>query len=90
MVHAAMTANGSSVRFLGRERHPPQLLQPQVPRLPRCHRLARLLMTFGVKPGDRICYLCGNTLELLEAYYGVVLAGAILTRCWWLQAAMPK
>ena len=46
----------------------------------RCHRLAGLLRTeFGVQPGDRVAYLCGNTLELLEAYYGVVLAGAILT-----------
>jgi fatty-acyl-CoA synthase len=45
----------------------------------RCARLAGGLRDLGVEPGDRVAYLCGNTLELLEAYYGVVLAGAILT-----------
>jgi fatty-acyl-CoA synthase len=45
----------------------------------RCYRLAGALRALGVRPGDRVAYLCGNTLELLEAYYGVVLAGAILT-----------
>jgi fatty-acyl-CoA synthase len=45
----------------------------------RCYRLARLVSSLGVGPGDRVAYLCGNTLELLEAYYGVVLAGAVLT-----------
>jgi fatty-acyl-CoA synthase len=45
----------------------------------RSHRLARLLTEIGVGPGDRVAYLCGNTLELLEAYYGVLLAGAVLT-----------
>lgn len=45
----------------------------------RAHRLAHLLRTgFGVDRGDRVAYLCGNTLELLEAYYGVLLAGAVL------------
>ena len=28
--------------------------------------------------GDRVAWLCGNTHELLEAYYGVLLAGAVL------------
>jgi fatty-acyl-CoA synthase len=45
----------------------------------RCDRLARALRSLGVRPGDRVAYLCGNTLELLEAYFGVVLAGAVLT-----------
>jgi fatty-acyl-CoA synthase len=46
----------------------------------RCHRLAFALRhEFRIQPGDRVAYLCGNTLELLEAYYGVVLAGGILT-----------
>jgi fatty-acyl-CoA synthase len=46
----------------------------------RCHRLAYALRDdLGIRPGDRVAYLCGNTLELLEAYYGVVLAGGILT-----------
>jgi fatty-acyl-CoA synthase len=46
----------------------------------RAHRLAHLLTgELGVRAGDRVAYLCGNTLELLEAYYGVLLAGAVLT-----------
>jgi fatty-acyl-CoA synthase len=46
----------------------------------RCHRLAHALRReYGIRPGDRVAYLCGNTLELLEAYYGVVLAGGVLT-----------
>jgi fatty-acyl-CoA synthase len=44
----------------------------------RCHRLAAALRGLDCQPGDRVAYLCGNTLELLEAYYGVVLAGAVL------------
>ena len=45
----------------------------------RCHRLAHALRNdVGITPGQRVAYLCGNTLELLEAYYGVVLAGGIL------------
>jgi fatty-acyl-CoA synthase len=45
----------------------------------RADRLAHLLAgELGVRPGDRVAWLCGNTHELLEAYYGVLLAGAIL------------
>ncbi len=45
----------------------------------RAHRLGRLLIDeHGVQPGDRVAWLCGNTHELLEAYYGVLLAGAVL------------
>jgi fatty-acyl-CoA synthase len=32
----------------------------------------------GVQPGDVVAWLCGNTHELLEAYYGVLLAGGVL------------
>ena len=45
----------------------------------RCHRLAHGLRARGIAPGERVAYLCGNTVELLEAYFGVLLAGAILT-----------
>ncbi|HZQ85255.1 MAG TPA: long-chain-fatty-acid--CoA ligase [Acidimicrobiales bacterium] len=45
----------------------------------RCDRLAGLLRSRGCEPGDRVAYLCGNTVELLEAYYGVLLAGCVLT-----------
>ena len=34
--------------------------------------------TLGVAPGDVVAWLCGNTHELLEAYYGVLLAGGVL------------
>ena len=45
----------------------------------RCDRLAAALRDeLGVAPGDRVAWLCGNTAELLEAYYGVLLAGAVL------------
>jgi fatty-acyl-CoA synthase len=45
----------------------------------RCDRLAwSLQRDLGVRPGDRVAWLCGNTHELLEAYFGVLLAGAIL------------
>jgi len=45
----------------------------------RCDRMAALLVDdLGVRPGDRVAWLCGNTHELLEAYYGVLLAGAVL------------
>jgi fatty-acyl-CoA synthase len=44
----------------------------------RCHRQAHALRSLGVRPGDRVAWLCGNTHELLEAYYGVLLAGAVL------------
>ena len=45
----------------------------------RADRLAFALRDeLGVRPGDRVAWLCGNTGELLEAYYGVLLAGAVL------------
>lgn len=44
----------------------------------RCDRQAWLLRSIGVQPGDRVAWLCGNTHELLEAYFGVLLAGGVL------------
>jgi fatty-acyl-CoA synthase len=45
----------------------------------RCDRMAHLLRDeVGVRPGDTVAWLCGNSHELLEAYYGVLLAGAVL------------
>ena len=45
----------------------------------RCHLLGRALRDeLGVAPGDRVAWLCGNTSELLEAYFGVLLAGGVL------------
>ncbi len=44
----------------------------------RCRRLAGALFTMGVKPGDRVGFLCYNCHRLLEAYYGVLQAKAVL------------
>jgi fatty-acyl-CoA synthase len=44
----------------------------------RTHRLANALRGLGVRPGDRVSFLTFNTHQLLEAYYGVLEAGAIL------------
>ncbi len=45
----------------------------------RCDRLGHALIgELGVQSGQVVAWLCGNTHELLEAYYGVLLAGAVL------------
>ena len=44
----------------------------------RCESLAQGLLSGGVRPGDRIAYLSFNNNELLEGYFGVLLAGAIV------------
>jgi fatty-acyl-CoA synthase len=44
----------------------------------RTHRLANALVELGVEPGDRVSFITYNTHQLLEAYYGVLEAGAIL------------
>ncbi len=44
----------------------------------RCERLAFGLLAEGVLPGDRAGYLSFNNNELLEGYFGVPLAGAVL------------
>ena len=44
----------------------------------RTHRLASALRRLGVGPGDRVSFITYNTHQLLEAYYGVLEAGAVL------------
>src|SRR5579884_2398224 len=44
----------------------------------RVERLAGGLTSIGVAPGDRVAYLSFNNNELLEGYYGVVQARAIV------------
>jgi len=44
----------------------------------RVARLAGALRAAGVKPGDRVAFLSTNCHRLLEAYYGVLEAGAVL------------
>jgi len=44
----------------------------------RVDRLTGALRAAGVTPGDRVAFLCTNCHRLLEAYYGVLQAGAVL------------
>src|SRR5215472_15861505 len=44
----------------------------------RVGRLAGALRKLGIQPGDRVAFLSTNCHRLLEAYYGVVEAGAVL------------
>src|SRR5579885_1568575 len=44
----------------------------------RAERLATALPKFGIESGDRVAYLSFNNNELLEGYYGVVQARAIV------------
>ena len=44
----------------------------------RTHQLANALHDLGVEPGDRVSFITYNTHHLLEAYYGVLEAGAVL------------
>ena len=44
----------------------------------RTHRLANALRAIGVGDGDRVSFITYNTHQLLEAYYGVLEAGAVL------------
>jgi fatty-acyl-CoA synthase len=44
----------------------------------RVNRLASALRAHGVVHGDRVAFLCPNIAPMLEAHFGVPLAGAIL------------
>jgi fatty-acyl-CoA synthase len=44
----------------------------------RAQKLATALVKEGIQPGDRVAYLSFNTNQLLEGYYGVVQARAIV------------
>src|SRR5262245_57223465 len=44
----------------------------------RTARLGGALRALGVKPGERVAYLSANCHRLLEGYYGVLEAGAVL------------
>ena len=44
----------------------------------RTHRLANALADLGVEAGDRVSFITSNTHHLLEGYYGVPEAGAVL------------
>jgi len=44
----------------------------------RCRRLASALAGRGVRPGDTVSLMAPNVPALLEAHYGVAMAGAVL------------
>jgi fatty-acyl-CoA synthase len=44
----------------------------------RCHRLANALRDRGLEHGDRVAVLSPNAPAILEAHYGVPLAGGVL------------
>ena len=44
----------------------------------RCRRLASGLAELGVKRGDTVAVMCPNTPPMLEAHFGVPMAGAVL------------
>ncbi len=44
----------------------------------RCRRLAAGLEALGVEPGDTVAVMAPNVPALLEAHYGVPMAGAVL------------
>ncbi|HEY6251435.1 MAG TPA: AMP-binding protein, partial [Candidatus Angelobacter sp.] len=44
----------------------------------RASQLAGAIVAAGIQPGDRVAFLSGNCHRLLEAYYGVLEAGAVL------------
>ncbi|MFP6584307.1 MAG: acyl--CoA ligase family protein [Candidatus Hydrogenedentota bacterium] len=44
----------------------------------RVNRLASALKANGLKKGDRVAFLCPNIPQMLEAHFGVLLAGGVL------------
>ncbi|MFO1074137.1 MAG: AMP-binding protein [Geminicoccaceae bacterium] len=44
----------------------------------RCRRLASGLRGLGVGPGDTVAVMCPNIPPMLEAHYGIPMAGAVL------------
>ena len=43
----------------------------------RVNRLANSLITLGLRPGDRVAYILGNSIELIELYFAIAKAGGI-------------
>src|SRR3979411_1890748 len=44
----------------------------------RCERLASALVAEGIQPGERVAYLSFNNHQLLEGYFGVIQARAVV------------
>ncbi|MBK5293648.1 MAG: long-chain-fatty-acid--CoA ligase [Acidobacteriia bacterium] len=72
-LHRAMDLYGSRVGIVSGDR---QFTYAEFGQ--RCERLAAGLTSLGIKPGDRVAYISFNTHQLLEGYYGVIQAHAIV------------
>src|ERR1700761_8521457 len=72
-LHRAMDVFGSKIGIVSGER---QFTYRQFGE--RSERLGSALRKQGIQPGDRVAYLSFNSHQLLEGYYGVVLARAIV------------
>src|SRR5215467_297816 len=44
----------------------------------RCDRWTSALISLGVRKGDRVAYIAPNTHAMLESFYAVPQAGAVL------------
>ncbi|ARK24061.1 AMP-dependent synthetase [Sporosarcina sp. P37] len=44
----------------------------------RVNQLSRGLRDAGVKQGDHVAYLCGNSVEMLEGFYGLYQTGSVM------------
>jgi fatty-acyl-CoA synthase len=72
-LHRAMDLYGSRIGVVSGDR---QFTYAEVGQ--RAERLATGLRKFGVAAGDRVAYLSHNNHQLLEGYFGVIQARAIL------------
>ncbi len=72
-LHRAVDLFGSKIGVVSGDR---QFTYTQL--ADRAERLATALPKFGIEPGDRVAYLSFNNHQLLEGYYGVVQARAIV------------
>ena len=72
-LHRAVDVFGSKIGVISGDR---QFTYQQFAE--RVERLASGLSAIGIRPGDRVAYLSFNNHQLLEGYYGVVQARAIV------------
>ncbi|HEY7334494.1 MAG TPA: long-chain-fatty-acid--CoA ligase [Bryobacteraceae bacterium] len=72
-LHRAMDVFGSKIGVISGER---QFTYREFGE--RAERLAGGLIRLGIRPGERVAYLSFNNHQLLEGYYGVVQARAVV------------
>ena len=72
-LYRAVDIFGSSIGIVSGER---QFTYAEFGR--RCEQLASALTKAGVKQGDRVAFLSFNNHQLVEGYYGVPMAGAMV------------